>query len=221
MFQNYFKIAFRNILKHKFYSALNISGLALGLASCFLIGLYVLDELTYDEFHKDYENIYSVALHGRIGGQELHTGSSSPPLSQAMVQGIPGVEEATRIRQYGNVVMKFDDKAFTETEAYFADSNFFEFFSFRLLEGDLKQVLKEPNTLVMTTKAAKRYFGTDQAVGKIVTVGNDNKAYKVTGISEEAPGNSSIKYDVLFSGVSDENMKGQTWTNNGLYTYNP
>src|ERR1041385_6644682 len=219
MIQNYFKIALRNILKHKFYSALNISGLALGLAACFLIGLYVLDELTYDKFHTDHQNIYSVALHGRIGGQELYTSSSCPPLSQAMVQGIPGVEQATRIRQYGNVVMKFDDKAFTETEAYFADSNFFDFFSFRLIEGDPKQVLKEPNTLVMTRKVAQRYFGNESAIGKIVTVGNDNRAYKVTGIAEEAPGNSSVKYEILFSAISDENMKSLTWTNNGLYTY--
>ena len=219
MFQNYFKIALRNILKHKFYSALNISGLALGLVSCFLIGLYVLDELTFDKFHKDHKNIYSVALHGRIGGQELYTSSSSPPVAQAMVQGIPGIEQATRLRAYGNLVMKYDDKAFTETRAFFADSNFFDFFSFHLSDGDPKQVLKEPNTLVITRETAERYFGKDQAVGKIVTVGNDNRAYKVTGIAEEAPGNSSIKFDVLLSAVTDENMKSVYWTNNGLYTY--
>jgi putative ABC transport system permease protein len=219
MFQNYFKIALRNILKHKFYSALNIAGLALGLASCFLIGLYVLDELTFDQFHNDHGNIYSVALHGRIGGQELYTSSSSPPVAQAMVQGIPGVEQATRIRAYGNVVVKFDDKAFTEQNAFFTDSNFFDFFSFHLIEGDPRQVLKEPNTLVMTRKTAERYFGDEQAVGKIVTVGNDNRAYKVTGVADEAPGNSSIKYDILLSAVSDENMKSLYWTNNGLYTY--
>jgi putative ABC transport system permease protein len=219
MFQNYLKIALRNILKHKFYSALNIAGLALGLASCFLIGLYLLDELTFDKFHKDHENIYSVALHGRIGGQEIYTSSSCPPAAQAMVQGIPGVEAATRLRAYGNVVMKYEDKAFTETEAFFADSNFFDFFSFRLIQGDPKQVLKEPNTLVMTQRAAQRYFGNEPAVGKIVTVGNDNRAYTVTGIAEEAPGNSSIRYDILFSAISDENMKSLVWLNNGLNTY--
>ncbi|MEI9920300.1 MAG: ABC transporter permease [Bacteroidota bacterium] len=219
MLQNYFRIAFRNILKHKFYSALNISGLALGLAACFLIGLYVFDELTYDRFHENHENIYSVALHGRIGGQELYTASSSPPLAQAMVQGIPGVEGATRLRHYGNVVMKFDDKSFTETQALFADSNFFNFFTFQLIEGDPKQALKEPNTLVLTTETARRYFGNEQAVGKIITVGNDNRAYKVTGIAAKAPSNSSVKYDVLLSASSDENMKSLYWTNNGLYTY--
>jgi putative ABC transport system permease protein len=219
MLQNYFKVALRNILKHKFYSALNIAGLAMGLASCFIIGLYVLDELTYDKFHSDHENIYSVALHGRIGGQELYTSSSSPPVGQAMVQGIPGVEQAVRLRQWGNVVMKFEDKAFTETEVLLADSNFFQFFSFKLLKGEADKVLKEPNTMVMTPETAEKYFGKEDAVGKILTVGNDNQAYTVTGITEKPPGNSSIKYDILLSGTSDPNLKSLQWTNNGLFTY--
>ena len=155
MFQNYFKVALRNILKHKFYSALNISGLALGLASCFIIGLYILDELTFDKFHAGHENIYSVALHGRIGGQELHTSSSSPPIAQAMVNGISGIEQGVRVRQYSNVVMKFEDKAFTEQDVLIADSNFFQFFSFKLIEGQADKVLKDPNTMVMTTSGAR------------------------------------------------------------------
>lgn len=219
MFQNYFKVALRNILKHKFYSALNIAGLALGLASCFIIGLYILDELTYDKFHTDHENIYSVALHGRIGGQELHTSSSSPPIAQAMVTGIPGVEQGLRIRERGNLVMKYEDKAFTETKALMTDSNFFQFFSFKLLEGQADKVLKEPNTLVMTTETAKRYFGEQDAIGKMVTVGNDNVVYRVTGIAEVPPGNSSIQFDILLSGSGDQYLKSDNWTGNGLYTY--
>jgi putative ABC transport system permease protein len=219
MFQNYFKVAFRNILKHKFYSALNIAGLALGLTSCFIIGLYIVDELSFDQFHKDHENIYAVALHGRIGGQEIYTSTTSAPIAQAMVSGIPGVEQAARVNQWNNVVMKFDDKAFTETKALLVDSNFFQFFSFNLLEGETDKALKEPNTLVMTTETAKRYFGTDDPIGKIVTVGNSNEAYKVTGIAEPAPGNSSIQYDILLSGSSDEAMKDNQWTNNGMFTY--
>ncbi len=219
MLQNYFKVALRNILKHKFYSGLNIAGLALGLASCFIIGLYILDELTFDKFHTDHENIYAVALHGRIGGQEIYTNSSSPPIAEAMVTGIPGVEQGVRLRQYGNLVIKFEDKAFTETKALLADSNFFRFFSFKLLQGEIDNVLKEPNTLVMTEETAKRYFGNQDAIGKLVTVGNDNKTYRVTGIAEKTPGNSSIQFEVLLSSTSDEFMKSNNWTNNGMYTY--
>lgn len=219
MLQNYFKVALRNILKHKFYSALNISGLAIGLASCFIIGLYILDELTFDQFHVDHQNIYSIALHGRIGGQEIYTSSSSPPIAQTMVQTIPGVEQATRLRHWGNVVMKYEDKAFTETEVLFADSNYFRFFTFKLVKGEADKVLKEPNTMVMTQEVAQRYFGNEEAVGKIVTAGNDNRAYTVSGIMEKTPGNSTIKPEILVSATSDENMKSLVWTNNGLYTY--
>lgn len=219
MLQNYFKVALRNILKHKFYSVLNIAGLAFGLTACFLIGLYIFDELNYNKFHRDSQNIYCVALHGKIAGQEIHTSSTCPPLAQEMKNVIPGVEQAVRIRQWSNVVMKFEDKAFTETKAIFVDSNFFEFFSFRLLEGDPKTALREPNTMVLSKKSALRYFGGQPALGKIITAGNSNKAYKVTGIAEEAPPNSEIEYDVLVSSESDPDMKSTGWTNNGLYTY--
>ena len=219
MFQNYFKVALRNILKHKFYSILNISGLAFGLTACFLIGLYIFDELSFDKFHKDSENIYCVALHGKIGGQEIYTSSSCPPLSQEMVNEIPGVEQAIRVNRWRNVVMKYEDKAFTETKALLVDSNFFEFFSFKLIEGDAKTALKEPNTMVITRESAVRYFGNQSAIGQLITVGNDNKAFKVTGVAEEAPANSQIQYDMLLSAESDEDMKSNGWTNNGLYTY--
>lgn len=220
MIKNYIVVALRNILKHKFYSVLNIAGLAFGLAACFLIGLYIYDELTYDRFHKDYENLYCIGLHGRIGGQELNTASSSPPLAQAMVSGIPGVEQAIRVREWQDIVMKYEDKAFTESGVMLADSNFFDFFSFRLLEGDPKTVLKDPSTMVITPEMAKKYFGDEAAVGKIITVGNDNTAFKVTGIAERAPTNSQIQYDFLLSSDSDDNMRnGANWTNNGLYTF--
>ncbi len=219
MFQNYFKVALRNILKHKFYSILNISGLAFGLTACFLIGLYIFDELSFDTFHKDSENIYCIALHGKIGGQEIYTSNTCPPLSQELVNEIPGVEQATRVNPWRNLVMKSEDKAFTETKALLVDSNFFEFFSFNLLEGDPKTALKEPNTMVLTKESAVRYFGDQSAIGQIITVGNDNKAFKVSGVAEEAPANSQIQYDILLSSESDENMKGNGWTNNGLYTY--
>jgi putative ABC transport system permease protein len=219
MLENYFKVALRNILKHKFYSSLNIAGLGLGLAASMLIGLYIIDELGFDKFHSEHENIYAVALHGKIAGQEIYTSSSSPPIAQQMVSEVPGVESAVRIQQWNNVVVKYEDKAFTEADPIIADSNFFEFFNFKLLEGDPKLVLREANSVVMSTEAAVRYFGNEPAIGKIVTVGNDNRPFKVTGIVEMAPGNSQIKYDMVFPASSSENMKSGNWMNNGLFTY--
>ena len=219
MLENYFKVALRNISKHKFYSTLNISGLALGLAACTLIGLYVVDELSFDKFHNDHEKIYAVGLHGKIAGQEVFTSNSSAPIAAAMMAEIPGVESAVRVRNWSNVVVKYQDKAFTETQVLFADSNFFKFFTFPLIEGDPDLVLKDVNAIVMTKAAATRYFGNEPAVGKIVTAGNDNESFKVTGIVDKIPGNSQIQFDIIVAGSADESMKDPGWTNNGLYTY--
>lgn len=220
MLQNYFKVALRNILKHKFYSILNISGLAFGLTACILIGLYIVDELDFDKFHKHYNNIYHVGLHVNFAAQEFKISSSCPPLASAMVNNIPGVEQATRLNPWHNVVVKYEDKAFTEKNAFLADSNFFEFFSFKLLEGDVKTVLKEPHTIVLTKASAVRYFGDQPAIGKIITVGKDNEAFKVTGVAEQAPPNSHIQYDILLSSGSDKIMQHGGWgDNNGVYTY--
>jgi putative ABC transport system permease protein len=219
MLENYFKVALRNILKQKFYSTLNIAGLALGLTACALIGLYIVDELGFDKFHKDHENIYSIGLHGKIAGQEVFTANSAPPIAAAMMSEIPGVEAAVRVRNWSNVVMKYEDKAFTETEVLFADSNFFKFFTFPLLEGDADLVLREANSIVMTKDAAARYFGKEPAIGKIVTAGNDNRAFKITGIVDRVPGNSQLQFDIIVAGGADESMKDGGWTNNGLYTF--
>lgn len=164
MVRSYFKIAFRNILRHKFYAVLNISGLALGLTASLLIGLYIYDEVTFDRFQRDFENIYHVGTHVRFGGQDLITSSTGPILAPTMVQQIPGIEDATRLNPWPlkGVDMRCGDKVFTEHKAIYADSNFFDFFSFTLLQGDAKTVLKEPHTMVLTPAAARRYLEVSQ-----------------------------------------------------------
>src|SRR5690349_8584467 len=140
MLKNYLTVALRNIRKHKFYAALNISGLALGLSAFLLIGLYIYDELTFDHFHKDYEDIYHVGLHINFGGQEFVMASTCPPLGAEMMNTVPGVEAVTRINPWRlkNLVVRYEDKVFTEKKAFYADSNFFEFFSYRMLAGNAK-----------------------------------------------------------------------------------
>jgi putative ABC transport system permease protein len=222
MLKSYLKGAFRAIVRHKFYSALNISGLACGLTASFLIGLYIYDEITFDKFQKNYENIYHVGTHLRFGGQELITSSTCPALAPGMLQQIPGVENVTRLNPWPlkSVVMRNGDKIFTEHKAIYADSNFFNFFSFVLLQGNVKTVLKEPHTMVLTPAAARRYFGNESAIGKIITVGDDNDAYTITGIADAAPANSHIQYDMLLSLVSHPGTREGSWGNiNGTYTY--
>ncbi|MFM7855328.1 MAG: ABC transporter permease, partial [Flammeovirgaceae bacterium] len=194
MLKNYFTIALRNIRKHSFYSSINIVGLAVGVAACLFILLYVTDELGYDRFHANADRIYRIGLHGKIAGQEIYTASSCPPLAQALVSEVPGIEESTRINRRNNVVFKNGEKSFTEKRVLTADSNFFQFFSFKLLEGDPKTALKEPNSVVLTPALAKKYFDSENAIGKLLTIGNQNKSMKVTGIAEPPPHHSHIQF---------------------------
>lgn len=216
MYKNYFKVGLRQMLKHKFYSTLNIAGLALGLSVALLIGLYLFDELTFDKFHKDYQNIYQVGLHVNFGGQEFRGPTTSVPLAKAMIENIPGVEQVTRLKTERSIVVRHENKAFIEANTFLADSNFFEFFSFKLLEGDVKTALKEPHTLVLTPKTAFKYFGNQSVLGKMLIV--NNESFTVTGLVEEAPNNSQIHYDVLLSSESSEYMQ-RDWGNSGIYTY--
>src|SRR5688572_29059044 len=132
MFKNYLTVAFRNILKHKFFSAINITGLAIGLTVCLLVGLYVSDELSYDKFHHESQDIYRVGLIGKLAGQEINSTTTCSPLADALVQEIPGVESATRTWEWGNTIFKNGEKSFMEPNVFMVDSNFFQFFSFKL-----------------------------------------------------------------------------------------
>lgn len=219
MIRNYFTIAVRNIRKHSFYSAINILGLATGVAACLFILLYISDELSYDRFHKDADHIYRIGLHGKIAGQEVNTASSCTPLAAAMVAEIPGVEAATRINKQSNLVFKNDALAFTEDKVLYADSNFFQFFSFKLLEGNPATALKEPNSVVLTPELATKYFK-GAALGKLLVIGNDNKSFKVTGIAEAPPHNSHFSFAALISTSSEKDYyNAPVWLSNGLYTY--
>ena len=218
MLRNYFKIGFRNILKHKFYSAINIAGLTIGITASLFISLYLLDELNYDRFHSKIDKMYRVGLHGKLGGQDLMVTTTCPPLAHTMVDEVPEVEDATRIMTRNDFVIKYEDMMFTEDDIFFADSNFFSFFSFRLLEGDPKTALKEPNSIVMTETIAEKYFGEDDALGKLVTVGTD-QTYKITGVVSNPPSNSHLKFRFIFSFSSMDVSRSEVWLNNFLHTY--
>lgn len=219
MIQSYLKIALRQILKNKFYAIINISGLAFGLTASLFMGLYVHDELTYDQFHTNYADIYQVGYHVNFGGQDFKSGKSSVPMGMALMNTVPGVDQATRLFRKENLVMRNGDKVFTESNAFLADSNFFDFFSFELVEGSPKTVLKEPHTVVLTDALARKYFGDEPAVGKTLVIGEEDEAYTVTGIATPAPANSSIQYDVLLSSASSAMMTKGDWGYAGIYTF--
>lgn len=220
MFRNYFKVTFRNILKHKFFAAINILGMTIGVTACLLIIIYIADELSYDQFHLKADKIYQVGLHGKIAGQDIRTSNTCAPLAKALVDEVPDVAEAVRIAPYSNqTVIRNNERVFTEKKVFYADSNFFSFFSFPLLEGDGFTALKEPQSIVLTSKMAYKYFGNESPIGKLLTIGNDRQTFKVTGVAADCPPNSHFLFDALLSASSSENLRNGIWLNNYLYTY--
>ena len=222
MLRNYLIIALRNMKRRKFFAIINVAGLAIGIGVSMLIWLYVSDELSYDKFHRDYQNIYRIALRGRLAGQEFNTANTSVPVGPAMLTDIPGVEAMVRIFPVGSVsgvAFRYEEHIYSETKVFGADSNFFSFFSFELLRGDVKTALKEPNSVVITEELAKKYFGDDDPLGKIIIIGNDKWPCKVTGVARRAPFNSHIQFNAILSYLTIEKTLWHGWTSNSMFTY--
>ena len=224
MVRNFFKVAIRNIIRHKFYSFINIFGLTTGIAVSLLIAFYIFDELSYDKFHEDAERIYQIYLKGVLQGKPIEGANTCAPIASASVEEIPGVEDATRINLSWNVVFRYEDNIYTEKRVLLADSNFFNFFTFKLLEGNPENILNKPNQIVLTKTTAKKYFDYETGesaspMGKIVLMGNEKTACEVVGVVEDPPGNSHFIFDMLSSMVSWDFSRRTDWTSNSLYTY--
>jgi putative ABC transport system permease protein len=220
MVKNFFKVAFRNMVKQKFFSLINVLGLSIGIAASLFVVLYIVDELSYDLFHTDIEKIYRLDLTGRLNGQEIETTNSSPPVALAMVAEIPEIESSVRIQELSDVIVTVDEESFIEVSGiFFADSNFFEFFDFVLLEGDAKSVLNQPNTVVLTQKMATKYFGDEPAIGKQLVLFNSKTVYKVTGVAANPPSNSHFHFTTLITTVGEDRFNSESWFNNSFQSY--
>lgn len=221
MFKNYFVIAYRNLLKHKGYTFINIIGLAIGLSSALMILLYVQDELSYDKFHEKSDQIYRVYLNGKIGGDELNVAVSCPPLGATMVKDYPEVLISTRIYTFGgDPVVRSGEKNQVVKKFYYADSTFFDVFAMEFLRGEPQTALNRANTVVITEKMAKVFFGNKDPLGESIKVGNDKTDYEITGVVKEFPENSHFHFAMLGSLVSMRNIADNNfWVSNNNYTY--
>jgi putative ABC transport system permease protein len=212
MFKNYLKIAWRNLLRQRLYSAINISGLAVGLAVCMLIMLYVAHEHSYDKFHKNGDRIYTLHASIKIGGQALNMTYMSYGTGPIVKQNQPKVEDYMRTMDYDKQVIVYSpaspDVKFAENKMLYADAGFFKFFSFRLESGDPSSVLNKPFSIVISKDMAKKYFGDEDPIGKTLTIKKDSAyTYQVTGVAENAPSNSSIDFNFVASAASLLSMK--------------
>jgi putative ABC transport system permease protein len=217
MFKNYLKIALRNLWKAKSFSAINILGLAVGLATCLLIVLYVADELSYDRYNKKAERIYRVDSDIRFGGGDLHLAVNSDPMGPTLKKDYPQVEEYTRVyASQGSKLIKKGSQFIEEQNVAHVDSTFFNVFTLPAIEGDTKTALNEPNTVVITQSAAKKYFGTVNALGKIIEA--DKNPYKVTAVIKDVPKNSHFHLDFLFS-MDNVDYGWGNYTSHNFQTY--
>ena len=200
MIKNYFKTAFRNFWKNKTSSAINIIGLTIGMTSCLLIGLYIQHELSYDNFETKSDRISRMIMEYKFdGGTEFKKGNfTSVRVASVFKKTFPEVEAAVRMTDYARVVA-YQDKLVSEKHFMFADPAFFDLFSFKLLQGDAHKVLNAPHQVLVTASTAKKYFGNDNPIGKALRVGNDSSLYQVTGVLQDCPSNSQIKFDFLAS----------------------
>ena len=217
MLRSYFKITYRNILKSKGYSFINIFGLSLGIACCLLMFNYVRFEFSYDNFHPEVDRTYRVDQVLPWSLEEGVSGSTAPPLANTLKTNYGEVEEVMRINTPGDFIIRFSDApnhmiAFNESHVYAADSNFFSFFGFRLKEGDSRTALQGVHKVVISEEVAKKLFGDAPALGKILQLGDDRTAIEVTGVTEHQPENTHFHFDYLLSMDTNPSVKKRDWS---------
>jgi putative ABC transport system permease protein len=228
MIKNYLRSALRNITRHKFISFINIFGLTVGLTCCLLIVVYVVNESSYDKFNANADDIYRVtrSFNTPDGVETLHLGAVAPPFGPLLKNEFSDIKKVTRIfPSSSNLVIRYKEKLLTEDGAYFADENFFDFFTASTIKGDSRSALTEPFTMMMTEDVARKYFGNEDPMNKVVRLGNEFN-FKVTGIFKSLPANSQIHPKMLlsFNTLKDPAVYGQkqletNWGNNSFFTY--
>ena len=220
MIRNYLLTGFRNLAKHRFYSIINVTGLGLGIAASLLLVSWIIHELSYDRFHKDADRIYRSSLEYSFGGQTAKVSISPTALLPTLEKNFAEVEAGVRLYNpsgFNPFIVRNNELVFQEVKFFYADSTFFEIFSFKLLEGNPTTALQKPNSVILTQSTAKKYFGTEDVVGKALEV--KGVAYTITGLLEDLPTNSILNLDFLGSFSSLRQSKELTWWSANYETY--
>ncbi len=197
MLKNYIKVVLRNIKRHAGYSLINVSGLAIGMACCLVITMWVLDEVNFDRFHENAADLYRVEENQFYSGRVYHVTVTPYPLAPALKEEIPEIVEATRVIRMGGILFKYEDKSFFEDRVAAVDPSFLRMFTFPLAIGDPGSILSDPFSMILSETAAKKYFGDEDPIGKAITV-NETVSIRVAGVIKDFPLNSTIRADILF-----------------------
>jgi putative ABC transport system permease protein len=218
MIKNYLKIAFRNLWNNKVFSAINIVGLAIGLATCLLMLFYVTDELSYDKYNAKADRIYRVDGDIKFGGNHFVLAVAPDPLGPTLKKDFPQVEQYMRFRGYGGLLVKKGNQNINEDKVIYADSTLFDVFTLPMIQGDPKTALTEPNCVVITETTAKKYFNSTDVVGKTLVV-NDTTNFKITGVIKDIPAQSHFNFDFFVSLSSNDESRQNNWVSNNFNTY--
>lgn len=225
MIRNYLKIAFRNALKNKTFSLINLLGLAIGLAAAMATLLFVEKELSYDTFHKNYDHIYQICLNATFDDKNYEKWSSAPnKMGPYLKENLPEIKQQARIlhHEFGNLAfVSSGEKHLTEKKLFYADPTIFEIFDFNFKEGNPQTALARPNTAVIRRSTAQKYFGSEDPMGKTLKIDNTIDV-EITGIFDDFEGNSHLDYDILASFTTMKwasNPKAQTWSNASFETF--
>ena len=219
MFKNFLTIAFRNLFKHKGYSFINVAGLALGMACCLFIMLWVFEELSYDRFHENIDHLYRVEQDQFYSGESYHVNVTPYPMGEGIKEEIPEIIDATRYTGTGNVLLKYEDKSFFEGGIRAVDPSIFHMFTFPLVKGDPNTALDEPHGMVISEEMADKYFGIEDPMGKIL-IGNHQHSFTVTGVMKNVPPNSDMQFDILipFEFIKEIGRYNPSWGSNSIIT---
>jgi putative ABC transport system permease protein len=217
MLKNLFTIALRNILKDKTYSAINILGLTIGITCSMFLFLYILDELSYDRYHKNADNVYRIVSNIKEPDNAFTWAVAQIPLAEELRDNYPEVENAVRFFQTGRTLYKNGDKQFYEEDFYLADSTVFDMFSYEFVKGDQATALDQPFSIVLTETIARKYFGEADPLGQALQ-NQRNEEFKITGVIQDVPNNSHFRFDALISrNTRPQNQGG--WGGFGVFTY--
>ncbi len=218
MFRNYFKIALRNLTKNKFYTSINIFGLAFGLATCLLILLYVIDEQNFDRYNENAKRIYRVNNELKFGNNHLDLALSDAVMGPSLLKEFPQVEQYTRLQKFGSFLVKKGDQNLKETQVAYADSTLFDVFTLPIISGDAKTALRDPHSVVITERMAKKYFGRTDVTGENLFInGKDN--YKITAVIKDMPVQSHFNFDFFVPMAENESSRNNNWLSQNFNTY--
>jgi putative ABC transport system permease protein len=219
MFKNFIHTLLRSMLRHKGFSFINIAGLAIGLAACIIILLFIVDELSYDRFHEKADRIYRVTTAGVFGNNEFAGTYTAAPLAKALCDDYAEVEHATRMMARNNRLVSYEEKSFIENRFFYADSSVFDVFTIPLVAGDPNTALNKPNTIVITETMAAKYFEDEDPIGKTLSVDDAGQNYMVTGVCRDIPSNSHFRFDFMASMITTDWSTNPSWFSQNAQTY--